>query len=99
MSSPRLPGPDPNDIALNPALDALSPPRRVRVIRVLEYDYPDQDTAEADMANWGMPPNGVRYGFGGGRFRATRGTVIRSATTFPETLPHHQEEHDDRTGS
>lgn len=79
---------DPNDVALNPVLDALSPPRRVRVIRVLEYDYPDQDTAEADMARWGVPPNGVRHGWGHIKGRGPyQGTVIRSATTFPETMP------------
>jgi hypothetical protein len=73
---------------------------RVRVIRVLEYDYPDQATAEVDMANWGVPPNGVRHGWGPPSFRIrVPGTVIRSATTFPETMPHEEEERDDRTES
>jgi hypothetical protein len=74
---------------------------RVRVIRVLEYDYPDQATAEADMARWGVPPNGVRNGWGYGPSRKDRenGTAIRSATTFPETMPREEEERDDRTES
>jgi hypothetical protein len=68
---------------------------RVRVIRVLEYDYPDQETAERDMARWGVPPNGVRSGWGQPNVRGLMfhtGTVIRSATTFPETMPHQEEE-------
>jgi len=75
---------------------------RVRVIRVLEYDYPDQATAEADMARWGVPANGVRRGWGypdklrGAADRRGVGTTIRSATTFSETLPHQDEETDDR---
>jgi hypothetical protein len=76
--------------------------KRVRVIRVLEYDYPDQATAEADMARWGVPPNGVRSGWGypdglrGSADRRGIGTTIRSTTTFPETMPHQDEESDDR---
>jgi hypothetical protein len=66
--------------------------KRVRVIRVLEYDYPDQDTYERDMGRWVVPPNGVW------RVRhATRAqTTIRSATTFSQTMPHQDEESDDR---
>lgn len=67
---------------------------RVRVIRVLEYDYPDQETCEKDMARWGVPPNGVRHGWGPNR---PHGVVVRSATTFPETMPHEEPEFDDRT--
>lgn len=52
----------------------------VRVIRVLEYEYPSHEAAENDMANWGVPPNGVRRGWPIGD-----GRVIRSATTFPAT--------------
>lgn len=69
--------------------------QRVRVIRVLEYDYPDQATAERDMANWGVPPNGVRHGWGGDGYSGP-GTSIRSATTFPETMPAQDEGTDDR---
>lgn len=76
------------------ALDRIQAvPQRVRVIRVLEYDYPDQETAEADMENWGVPPNGV--------FRIPKGRthadlVIRSAITFPRTMPHQDPETDSR---
>lgn len=32
----------------------------VRVLRLLEYTYPDQEAADRDMANWGVPPVGAR---------------------------------------
>jgi hypothetical protein len=61
----------------------------VRVIRVLEYEYPDHAAAEDDMSRWGVPANGVCVM---GRAAVT----IRSATTFPtfttETI---KEERDD----
>ncbi len=47
----------------------------VRVIRVLEYEYPDHETAERDMANWKVPPTGS--------WSVRAGRTIRSATTFP----------------
>lgn len=53
----------------------------VRVIRVLEYEYPSHAAAEEDMANWGIPANGTRR-----RYAARDGSgwaMIRSATTFP----------------
>ena len=31
----------------------------VRVLRLLEYEYPDLETAVADMDRWGIPPNGT----------------------------------------
>lgn len=52
--------------------------RRVRVIRVLEYDYVSQEAAERDMGRWMVPANGIAQH---GR------NSIRSATTFPETVP------------
>lgn len=71
---------------------------RVRVIRILEYDYPDQATAETDMARWSVPPNGVRDGWGRAGYGpgSNPGTTIRSATTFPETMPAQERERDDR---
>lgn len=64
----------------------------VRVIRVLEYEYPSHEAAAADMANWGVPANGVRNGYASGRSGALfTWSKIRSATTFPAlaegTLP------------
>jgi hypothetical protein len=50
----------------------------VRVIRVLEYSFPDQATAEKVLAAGAVPANGVRY-FGE--------VVVRSATTWPEEVP------------
>jgi len=32
----------------------------IRVIRILEYTYPDNITAEEDMAMWAVPANGTR---------------------------------------
>jgi len=31
----------------------------VRVLRLLEYEYPDLETAAADMDRWGIPANGT----------------------------------------
>lgn len=58
----------------------------VRVIRVLEYEYPDHEAAERDMQNWGIPANGTKFG------PVRSGWAkIRSATTFPamvsESMP------------
>lgn len=54
------------------------PKTEVRVLRLLEYVYPNQETAEADMANWG-----VQTSREGGppsiRNRNTGPYVIRSA--------------------
>lgn len=57
----------------------------VRVIRVLEYEYPTHEAAEQDMVKWGVPANGVRSGFAGGRSAQFSWSKIRSATTFPAT--------------
>lgn len=35
----------------------------VKVIRILEYTYEDQETADRDMMRWGVPPNGAHEGF------------------------------------
>lgn len=32
----------------------------IRVLRLLEYTYPDNEMAEQDMARWSMPPIGTR---------------------------------------
>jgi hypothetical protein len=32
----------------------------IRVLRLLEYEYPDIETADADMGHWYMPANGSR---------------------------------------
>ena len=32
----------------------------VRVLRLLEYVYPNHEGAEADMARWSMPANGTK---------------------------------------
>jgi hypothetical protein len=49
---------------------------RFRVLRVLEYVYPDAETAFADMANWQVQT-----------MRRMGGTTIRSTTLPPEVLP------------
>lgn len=53
----------------------------VRVIRVLEYSFPDQATAERSLANGFVPANGVKFIDG-----SAGSTVIRSATTWPEEI-------------
>jgi hypothetical protein len=76
--------------------------KRVRVIRVLEYSYPDQATYEADIARWQVPPNGtknsgqtqINHETGARR----KGTVIRSATTLVETMPEGEEPGDGEPG-
>lgn len=51
---------------------------RVRVIRLLEYTYRDQEEYEQDLKRWQVPPNGVSD-FNG---RCS----IRSTATIAETL-------------
>lgn len=48
----------------------------IRVLRVLEYDYPDIATMERDMKRWFMPIHGVKE-VGGGR--GTQVYVISSS--------------------
>lgn len=80
-----------------PANHQFASTRRVRVIRVLEYDYPDQETYERDISNWSVPPNGVRSNWGHIRgIGVSSGTVIRSATTLMETMPHQDGPTDDQ---
>jgi hypothetical protein len=55
----------------------------VRVIRFLEYEYPDHEAAELDMAMWGVPANCTTRTFG------WKSTAIRSATTFPAMTDQH----------
>lgn len=50
----------------------------VKVIRVLEYTFPDQATAEQQLSHLFVPANGVKF---------VGQTVIRSATTWPEEMP------------
>lgn len=58
----------------------------VRVIRVLEYEYPDFKSAEADMAKWGVPANGATIRPPGSVNGRAHWSLIRSATTFPATV-------------
>lgn len=53
----------------------------VRVIRVLEYSFPDHKAAERTLASGFVPANGVKV-IGG----QAGSTVIRSATTWPEEM-------------
>lgn len=65
----------------------------VRVLRLLEYTFSDQETADQHMASWGMPANGVkRLDQHRGHYQVDREIgdgylIIRSATLPQETLP------------
>lgn len=58
------------------------------VTRLLQYDYPDADTALADMENWQVPANGSRK-FG----RTARHPMIRSAVIGPFEIPGFHQPH------
>ena len=47
----------------------------VRVIRVLEYEYEDQASANLDMSRWGVPPMAIH--------RPNKSVIIRSAVILP----------------
>lgn len=51
----------------------------IRVLRILEYTYPDAEVAISDMGRWGIGANQT-FTSGG------RGTTVRSATMLPESL-------------
>jgi hypothetical protein len=55
----------------------------IRVLRVLEYEYPDAEMMTKDMERWGVPANGVHKGWRGG---TNRGVTIRSAVLLPHYL-------------
>lgn len=54
----------------------------IRVVRVLEYSFPDLEAAEAHFANSFVPTNGVRVVAG----NKVKPMTIRSATTWPEQV-------------
>lgn len=43
----------------------------IRVLRLIEYTYPDAETAERDMSHWLSPAIGVRTYRKGTTFRST----------------------------
>lgn len=51
----------------------------VKVIRILEYTYEDQETADRDMMRWGVPPTGAFEG-GVRRFEGRKPTHAGSVT-------------------
>jgi hypothetical protein len=61
----------------------------VRVLRLLEYVYPDLETAQIDMERWHVPPTGSRShkSYGTERFE-TAGVTITSCTMMPRTQLH-----------
>jgi hypothetical protein len=64
----------------------------VRVIRILEYVYPDHETAEEDQRRWNIPPNGSVMRGGGSHHMPGKEPVrvekymITSATMSPRTV-------------
>ena len=58
----------------------------VRVLRLLEYEYPDLETAVADMDRWGIPSNGTNPQSGKYQYPARiRSTVIGPLPGVPAT--------------
>jgi hypothetical protein len=57
----------------------------VRVIRILEYVYPDHEAAERDMSRWNFPANGTKA-FGKVSGKGNDWFIITSATVPPRTL-------------
>lgn len=55
----------------------------VRVVRVIDYTYPDHETAEQDMLRWGVPANGSYVGGLRNPQGNRRVYAIHSATTTP----------------
>jgi len=59
---------------------------QVRVLRLLEYEYPDLETAVADMDRWGIPPNGTNPARSFVKYPARiRSTVIGPLPGAPAT--------------
>lgn len=52
----------------------------IRVLRVLEYEYPDAEIMDKDMQRWGVGANATHRGWG------KSGVVIRSAVLLPHYL-------------
>lgn len=58
----------------------------LRVLRLLEYTYPNVEAMESDMGKWAIPANGIRtLGMG-------QGKAIKSATLPLEVLADIKEE-------
>lgn len=57
----------------------------IRVIRLMEYTYPDIKDMDADMLNWYVPPNGSKK-------MALRGRLIRSAVITEPVFPEEEKE-------
>lgn len=50
----------------------------IKVLRLLEYEFDDYEVAEANMANWAVPANGIKNFGRGGRSRVVRSTILIS---------------------
>lgn len=58
-------------------VDVTTKPSAIRVLRVLEYIYPDVETMVDDRAHWAIQ----------GLYRPRRGMTIRSTVMVPEMVP------------
>jgi hypothetical protein len=55
----------------------------IRVLRLIEYTYPDNETAEADMQRWGVPANGSKK-WGKHDDKVIRSTIIIDLDPEPD---------------
>lgn len=56
---------------------------RVRVLRILEYEYESMDYMDKDMGRWNLAANG---------FKSTGSMVVRSITMFPHPLEEQEQD-------
>jgi hypothetical protein len=54
-------------------------PMSYKVLRLIEYTYPNVEAADADMKRWGVPPVGAK-------------AVVRGTTTIRSTIIQHPSE-------
>lgn len=57
----------------------------VRILRLLEYTYPDQETADKDMGHWTVPANGHHGSWP--HVTTIRSAIISQPWPDPELTP------------
>lgn len=63
----------------------------IRILRLIEYTYPDNQMAERDMGNWNFPGFGTKnFGLG----TVLRSTIITDLNYEPEVIDESNDGHD-----